>query len=96
MSHVREETTLRDILLRQHRKSDRMKCDLEIYDRAKEGTHNYTYGFLSPSIHDLLTRERIRNRDKITRSHGDARESRGDRGHLATEKDTAEGPNGGM
>ena len=71
MSHVREETTLRDILLRQHRKSDRVKCDLDIYDRAKEGTHNYTYGFLTPSIHDLLTRERIRNRDKIARSHGD-------------------------
>ena len=72
MSHVPEETTLRDILLRQLRKSGKFKCDLEIYDRAKEGTYNHTYQFLTQSIHDLLTRERIRrNRDKIARSHGD-------------------------
>ena len=72
MSHVPEETTLRDILLRQLRKSGKFKYDLEIYDRAKEGTYNHTYQFLTQSIHDLLTRERVRrNRDKIARSHGD-------------------------
>ena len=73
MSHVPEETTLRDIFLRQLMKSSRMKYDLEIYDRAKEGTHNHTYGFLqTQSAHDLLTRERIRrNRDKIAKSRGD-------------------------
>ena len=72
MSHVPKETTLRDILLRQLRKSGKFKYDLEIYDRAKEGTYNHTYQFLTQSIHDLLTRERIRrNRDKIARSHGD-------------------------
>ena len=72
MSHVPEETTLRDILLRQLRKSSKFKYDLEISDRAKEGTYNHTYQFLTQSIHDLLTRERIRrNRDKIARSHGD-------------------------
>ena len=72
MSHVPEETTLRDILLRQLRKSRKFKYDLEIYDRAKEGTYNHTYQFLTQSVHDLLTRERIRkNRDKIARSHGD-------------------------
>ena len=49
-----------------------MKYDLNIYDRAREGTHNHTYGFLTQSIHDLLTRERIRrNRDKIAKSRGD-------------------------
>ena len=72
MSHVLEEATLRDILLTQLRKSCVFKYDLEIYDRAKEGTCNHTYQFLTQSIHDLLTRERIRrNRDKIARSHGD-------------------------
>ena len=53
MSHVPEETTLRDILLRQLRKSGKFKYDLEIYDRAKEGTYNHTYQFLTQSIHDL-------------------------------------------
>ena len=43
MSHVPEENTLRDILLRQLRKSERMKYDLEIHDRAKEGTRNHTW-----------------------------------------------------
>ena len=58
--------------VRQLRKSGKFKYDLEIYDRAKEGTYNHTYQFLTQSLRDLLTRERIRrNRDKIARSHGD-------------------------
>ena len=72
MSHVPEEMVLRDILLRQIRKSSRMKYDLEIYDRAKEGSTSHTYSFLLQSIRDLLTRERVRkNRDRIAKSHGD-------------------------
>ena len=72
MSHVPEEMVLRDILLRQIRKSSRMKYDLEIYDRAKEGSPSHTYSFLLQSIRDLLTRERVRrNRDRIAKSHGD-------------------------
>ena len=70
MSHVPEEMVLRDILLRQIRKSSRMKYDLEIYDRAKEGSPSHTYSFLFQSIRDLLTRERVRkNRDRIAKSH---------------------------
>ena len=72
MSHIPDEVTLRDILLRQIRKSSRMKYDLEIYDRAKEGSKEHSYNFLVQSIKDLLTRERMRkNRDRIAKSHGD-------------------------
>ena len=72
ISHILEETSLRDILLRQARKSGKFKYDLEIYNRVKEGAYIQIYQFLTQCIHDLLTRERIhRNRDKIARSHGD-------------------------
>ena len=72
MSHVPDERTLRDILLRQIRRSARMKWDLDLYDRAKEGTSTHSYSFLIQSIRDLLTRERVRrNRDRIAKSHGD-------------------------
>ena len=46
MSHIPDEVTLRDILLRQIRKSQRLKFDLERYDRAKEGTPEHSYEFL--------------------------------------------------
>ena len=72
ISHVPDERTLRDILLRQLRRSARMKWDLDLYDRAKEGTPTHSYSFLIQSIRDLLTRERVRrNRDWIAKSHGD-------------------------
>ena len=72
LSHKPDETTLRDIFLRQIRKSTRMKYDLEIYDRAKEGTSTHSYEFLVESIRNLLNRERMRkNRDRIAKSHGD-------------------------
>ena len=67
MSHVPDERILRDILLRQIRRSAWMKLDL---DRAKEGTSTHSYSFLIQSIRDLLTRERVRrNRDRIAKSH---------------------------
>ena len=73
MSHIPDEVTLRDILLCQIRKSIRMKYDLEIYDRAKEGSKEHSYSFLVQSIKDLLTRERMRkNRDRIAKSRGAA------------------------
>ena len=72
LSHTPDETTLRDILLRELRQSKRLKYDLEIYDRAREGTDQHTYKFLVDSLKELLTRERKRkNRDRIARSHGD-------------------------
>ena len=72
MSHVPDERTLRDILLRQIRRSARMKWDLDLCDRAKEGTPTHSYNFLIQSIRDLLTRDRVRrNRDRIAKSHGD-------------------------
>ncbi|CAE7272566.1 GIP, partial [Symbiodinium pilosum] len=70
--HIPDEVTLKDILLRQIRKSVRMKYDLEIHDRAKEETKEHTSQFLVQSIKDLLTRERMRkNRDRIAKSHGE-------------------------
>ena len=72
MSHVPDERTLRDILLRQTRRWARMKWDLDLYDRAKEGASTHSYNFLKQSIRDLLTRERVRrNRDRIAKFHGD-------------------------
>ena len=72
LSHTPDETTLRDIFLRELRQSKRLKYDLEIYDRAKEGTDQHSYAFLKNSIKEMLVRERKRkNRDRIARSHGD-------------------------
>ena len=71
ISHVPEELTLRDILLRQIRSCHKLKYDLDTYDRATEGTETHTYQFLLSSIKNLLTRERVRkNRDKIAKAHG--------------------------
>ena len=44
LNHQPEETTLRDILLRELRNSHKLKSDLEVYDRAKEGEEKHTYG----------------------------------------------------
>ena len=72
LSHMPDETTLRDIFLRELRQSKRLKYDLEIYDRAKERSDQHSYAFLKNSIREMLTRERKRkNRDRIARSHGD-------------------------
>ena len=38
LNHQPEETTLRDILLRQVRNASKLKFDLEVYDRATEGS----------------------------------------------------------
>ena len=44
MNHVPEEIRLRDIFLREPRKSTKMKHDLvETYERAKDGTKEHTY-----------------------------------------------------
>ena len=56
LSHMPDETTLRDIFLRELRQSKRMEYDLEIYDRAKGGSEQHTYLFLKNSIKEMLTR----------------------------------------
>ena len=71
VSHVPAELTLRSFLLRQIRGYQWLKCDLETYDRATEGTETHSYQFLLSSIKYLLTRERVRkNRDKMVKAHG--------------------------
>ena len=62
LSHTPDETTLRDIFLRELRQSKRLKYDLEIYDRAKEGTDQHSYAFLKNSIKEMLVRERKRKK----------------------------------
>ena len=66
MSHVPEEITLRDIFLRELRKSTKMKHDLETYERAEDGTKEHTYHWLIHSVRDLLNRDRThKNRQQI-------------------------------
>ena len=72
MSHVPEKITLRDIFLKELRKSTKIKHDLETYERAKDGTKEHTYHWLIQSVRDLLNRERThKNRQQIARAHGD-------------------------
>ena len=71
LNHQPEETTLRDILLRELRNSSKLKFDLEVYDRAKEGEEKHTYGYLVKCVKELLERERTRgNRAAIAKAHG--------------------------
>ena len=73
LSHTPDETTLRDILLREFWQSKRLKYDLEIYDRAREGSEQHTYKFLTinPKPLPLLRERKRKNRERIARSHVD-------------------------
>ena len=72
LSHMPDETNMRDIFLRELRQSKKIKHDLEIYDRAKEGSEQHTSLFLKNSIKEMLTRERKhKNRDRIAPAQGD-------------------------
>ena len=71
LNHQPEETTLRDILLRQLRNASKLKFDLEVYDRAKEGSEQHTYEYLVKCVKELLSRDRTRkNRTAIAKAHG--------------------------
>eukprot|EP00439_Symbiodinium_sp_Y106_P048859 s4496_g6.t1 len=71
LNHQPEETTLRDILLRQLRNSSKLRFDLEVYDRAKEGTEQHTYKYFVKCVKELLARERTRkNRTAIAKAQG--------------------------
>ena len=71
LNHHPEETTLRDILLRQLRNASKLKFDLEVYDRAKEGSEQHTYEYLVKCVKELLSRDRTRkNRTAIAKAHG--------------------------
>ena len=61
---------LRDILLRELRKSGRLKFDLEVYDH-KEGSEQHTYEYLLKCVKELRTSEKTRrNGTAITKAHG--------------------------
>ena len=61
-----DDLVLRDILLRQVRKCQLMKYDIEAFDRAPEKSEQKSYAFLLRNIRDLLDRERLRsNRNRI-------------------------------
>ena len=54
LNHQPEETTLRDILLRELRSSNKRKFDFEVYDRAEEGDEKDTYDYLVKCVKELL------------------------------------------
>ena len=54
LNHQPEETTLRDILLRELRNSSKLKFDLEVYDRAKEGEEKKPMATLSGVLRSYL------------------------------------------
>ena len=61
-----DDLVLRDILLRQIRKCQLMKYDIEAFDRAPEKSEQKSYAFLLRNIRDLLDREGLRsNRNRI-------------------------------
>ena len=71
LNHQPEVTTLREILLRQLRNASKLKFDLEVYDRAKEGSEQHTYEYLVKCVKELLARDRTRkNRTAIAKAHG--------------------------
>ena len=70
MKRIPDENTLKDLFLRQLRKSRRMGYDLDVYDRSSDGSHHRSYAYLVQAVRDLLARERLKlNRDRISKSN---------------------------
>ena len=70
MKRIPDENTLKDLFLRQLRKSRRMGYDLDVYDRSSDGSHHRSYAYLVQAVRDLLVRERLKlNRDRISKSN---------------------------
>ena len=70
MKRIPDENTLKDLFLRQLRKSRRMGYDLDVYDRSADGSHHRSYAYLVQAVRDLLARERLKlNRDRISKSN---------------------------
>ena len=65
MSHVPDPATLKDLSYREVRKSRKLRFDLDVYERASEGSSDRSYEFLINSVRRYLDRERLRtNREK--------------------------------
>ena len=70
MSHVPDPATLKDLFYREVRKFRKLRFDLDVYERAPEGSSDRSYEFLINSVRRYLDRERLRtNREKIAQSH---------------------------
>ena len=70
MSHAPDPATLKDLFYREVRKSRKLRFDLDVYERAAEGSNDRSYEFLINSVRRYLDRERLRtNREKISQSH---------------------------
>jgi hypothetical protein len=66
METLPDDLVLRDILLRQIRKCQLMKYDIEAFDRGAEKSEQKSYAYLLRNIRDPLDRERLRsNRNRI-------------------------------
>ena len=84
MKRIPDENTLKDLFLRQLRKSRRMGYDLDVYDRSSDGSHHRSYAYLVQAVRDLLARERLKlNRDRISKSN-DMRYSTAASGDIVT------------
>ena len=66
MKHMPDNNTLKDIFMREIRKTKRMEYDLKVYERSREGSYQY----LVQAVLDILSRDRLKeNRDRIARMH---------------------------
>ena len=70
MKHLPDNNTLKDIFMREVRKTKRMEYDLKVYERSREGSETRSYQYLVQAVRDILSRDRLKeNRDRIARMH---------------------------
>ena len=70
MSHVPDPATLKDLFYREVRNSRKLRYDLDVYERALDGTKDKSYDFLVTAVRRYLDRERLRtNRDKVSQAY---------------------------
>ena len=69
MSRVPDPATLKDLFYREVRNSRKFR-DLDVYERALDGTRDKSYDFLITVVRRHLDRERLRtNRDKVSQAY---------------------------
>ena len=70
MSHVPDPATLKDLCYREVKNSRKLRYDLDIYEKALDGTKDKLYDFLVTAVRRYLDRERRRtNRDKVSQAY---------------------------
>ena len=70
MKHLPDNNTLKDIFLREVRKTKKMEYDLRVYERSREGSDTRTYQYSVQAVRDILSRDRLKeHRERIARMH---------------------------